>query len=684
MGILKNIKGVGEHLEKEIINAYGSEERALKELKSLNFAELFYSDIKTSRMQEIAREIYSEALNFDYVDIFGNPKAREIYSAILNAIKEEAVTPYAKIKVGLFAPVRHREEIERRHVTVRVAMSLVSSLGDRVTETKEALRMIKPFQKKSEGRIASQVIAVEDKELYNQLKDKYSSFIEIFLIESPEDFKYLRNYELVRYIQGDIGVTVNLLSGNFLTFYEFNESEVLPEIVIKGITENLDSIKAIKKIAELIEGLNIKELDIELMKSEVLEKIISILESLDSTQVKVFSEARDRLNQEVDERLRLANREIEERVEGAVALKGREVLKLLSGFQAGGAYEVIPEKVKEIIKDVAEKSEVEVANSLCLEKERIMFSGLFSYGYPLEISEEKLQETSAWLEAEATRREFRAARDAASEIESYMKEVERSVNAVLELDFYLAIGSFALKYKATLPKVSESPSLTFIEAMHLGLALEGKAEPVSYSVGISSIKLEGSGGERIAIITGANSGGKTTLLETIAQVQIAAQSGLPVLAEKAEFSILEKIYYFAKPQGTVSAGAFETLLRFFSDMAEKSEKSLILADELESVTEPGAAARVLSAFIEWFAPRKDILLVMVTHLGEELMEVVKGKARIDGIEASGLDENLNLIVSRNPILGKPAKSTPELIVEKLSRKEDKPFYEFLLKKFRAS
>ena len=58
MGILKNIKGVGESLEKEIINAYGSEERALKELKSLNFTEFFYSDIKASRMQEIAREIY--------------------------------------------------------------------------------------------------------------------------------------------------------------------------------------------------------------------------------------------------------------------------------------------------------------------------------------------------------------------------------------------------------------------------------------------------------------------------------------------------------------------------------------------------------------------------------------------------------------------------------------------------
>ncbi|RLF97643.1 endonuclease MutS2, partial [Thermococci archaeon] len=44
--------------------------------------------------------------------------------------------------------------------------------------------------------------------------------------------------------------------------------------------------------------------------------------------------------------------------------------------------------------------------------------------------------------------------------------------------------------------------------------------------------------------------------------------------------------------------------------------------------------------------------------------------RCDGIEASGLDENLNLIVDRQPVFYKIGKSTPELIVEKLYKKSE--------------
>jgi dsDNA-specific endonuclease/ATPase MutS2 len=40
---------------------------------------------------------------------------------------------------------------------------------------------------------------------------------------------------------------------------------------------------------------------------------------------------------------------------------------------------------------------------------------------------------------------------------------------------------------------------------------------------------------------------------------------------------------------------------------------------------------------------------------------------VDGIEATGLDSQLNLMVNRSPEFGKIAKSTPELIVERLYR-----------------
>ena len=44
--------------------------------------------------------------------------------------------------------------------------------------------------------------------------------------------------------------------------------------------------------------------------------------------------------------------------------------------------------------------------------------------------------------------------------------------------------------------------------------------------------------ENIALLTGANSGGKTTLLETLTQISIMAQMGLPVSASEAKIKII--------------------------------------------------------------------------------------------------------------------------------------------------
>ena len=73
----------------------------------------------------------------------------------------------------------------------------------------------------------------------------------------------------------------------------------------------------------------------------------------------------------------------------------------------------------------------------------------------------------------------------------------------------------------------------------------------------------------------------------------------------------------------------------------------------------------------------------MSHLGGELKETLHF-ARVDGIEAKGLDENLNLIVDRQPVFGKLGRSTPELIVERLARKgkgKDRDIYERILASF---
>ena len=58
-------------------------------------------------------------------------------------------------------------------------------------------------------------------------------------------------------------------------------------------------------------------------------------------------------------------------------------------------------------------------------------------------------------------------------------------------------------------------------------------------------------------------------------------------------------------------------------------------------------------------------MLIVTHLAPSIIEAAGKEMRTDGIEARGLDENLELIVDRTPRRNHLARSTPELIVRRL-------------------
>jgi dsDNA-specific endonuclease/ATPase MutS2 len=110
-------------------------------------------------------------------------------------------------------------------------------------------------------------------------------------------------------------------------------------------------------------------------------------------------------------------------------------------------------------------------------------------------------------------------------------------------------------------------------------------------------------------------------------------------------------------------------------------KTLILADEIESVTEPGVAGNIISSTAEFFI-EQNCFLVVATHLGQEVQKYLPERTRIDGIEAKGLDENFDLIVDHNPVLGRLANSTPELIVEKMAKSSQNIYFKFLNEKLK--
>jgi len=212
----------------------------------------------------------------------------------------------------------------------------------------------------------------------------------------------------------------------------------------------------------------------------------------------------------------------------------------------------------------------------------------------------------------------------------------------------------------------------------------GEIDPVSYSVGKASFFPE-AGENRVVLLSGVNSGGKTSLLELLAQCVILGHMGFPAPAKELELGPVEELYYFGKSKGTLDAGAFETTLKQFSVLSESSGK-LVLADELESITEPGASARIIAGILEYLVQNEQSLGIFVSHLSELILENTETEVRVDGIEAKGLDSKLELVVDRTPVYNHVARSTPELIVERLFRKtsgKEQEFYAHLKGKFRG-
>jgi hypothetical protein len=672
---LSEIRGIGKKVREIIIEHYGSEEKALEALSKLDFHGLV-SALPPQKALEIAREVYSHVNRFRYLVLLMTPEARAIYHEILDTLKEYAHTRYGKLRLGLFYPTDDLQEIQRRHSYVAKGIHLLEKIGgDELRRIREALREIESELDVPREKISA-VVVTEDKEVYEKLLEKSDGVVDVFLLESPEDLQYLVEYKHVRYLQtpgSRYTAQIEELPRVDVFVSDIIE-DLMPEAVLSYFIKHRKQISAGRVIIESLGSEIFESLGLEIDVDSYLDvalKVESLVEgSAGSQELARYSRAYDAFHEVVEEVASKVNRDIAEKIEKEASIHGRDILTML---EREDVYSSLPSQILEILEEGARKCEAETARRLEMEKDSLMFAGLFSAKYPIELREERYVELWRWLEDRKIEEEFQLKRKLAAELSGKRDLVSETLVKLLELDVLLSLGEFSRDYRATFPKFA--PSLSFKEARHLGLQkMERRGEltvqPVSYSL------------DKICVLTGANSGGKTTLLETIAQIQIMSQCGLPVFAREANVPMIQELYYFKKRLDSTGAGAFEAILKSFASLSKSGEgKRLILADEIESITEPGAASKIIAAILEWFAGDDSTWIVLVTHLGEGLLGMPG--VRIDGIEAAGLDEDLNLIVDRNPRINRLARSTPELILERLSKKEEQAdFYRYLLEKFK--
>jgi DNA mismatch repair protein MutS2 len=270
------------------------------------------------------------------------------------------------------------------------------------------------------------------------------------------------------------------------------------------------------------------------------------------------------------------------------------------------------------------------------------------------------------LDAELEERESTVREELEAALAETRPTVEEAVRLVDRITLDVSLAKFTLAYDLIRPEFTSEAALGVRDARNLGLlAGDAAVQPISYGLGAHGMALPE---ERVSVLTGANSGGKTTLLETLCQVVLLAQMGLPVPAAAARLSPSLRVV-FHRRHASFNAGVLESTLRSIVPPLMAPGRTLMLVDEFEAITEPGSAADLLHGLVrlsvgEDGATDGMTLGTYVTHLAEDL-EPLPDAARVDGIFASGLDANLELRVDYQPRFYELGRSTPEFIVSRL-------------------
>ena len=724
---LRDIRGVGPSIEKKLVSYFGSEKIVLNALRGSRIAEISSIDGIGERFAlSLCRNLHFQETGEQIQDFLKTEDTILIYNRIIDLISKFGNTFYSRSKLFLYfpLPITALDKILDRQKITQLGQDLfitVKRSKSSLSEYDSLLRRLLPLKEHSESiDTASRAVATTDKSIYNDLLGNIvGKYCEILYIEDYETITdTLAGLDEIIWIGNDYILDDEL--PNIISVPESQRHDLhrlLPEKSLIFFAQNKNTLTTLAELASLLQEIPSEQLThyIGPLDLDMLINMGEELKNLEETGEpssglnKDFSRllyAETSFEMIIDEVLLELNEELEKKLQDTtIHLEGEKILSLLKGFSAEGQgysvnssredlREYLDDELFLAVEEIVNKAEIELASRLSLsDDETDYLNGVFprELKFPIDPQDDVKNRFTDFMRKKRSNKAFELKVDLAQKLMGYERAAIEGLNCMLELDYLLMIGKFAGMFNLSLPTFLEGKGtgLHFKEGRNLFLAnqeLKGqiKLEPVSYALGEIGRLAEGVEGERIVLLSGANSGGKTTLLVGITAIIILGQMGLPVPCQEAIIGGFKELHYYRKSTGYMNAGAFESTLRTLSQMIMSPHSRLVLADEMESISEPGASARVIAAFLDLLGRSHDSVGIFVTHLAQEISKYTKGELRIDGIEAKGLSENLELIVDRTPKYYKYAKSTPELIVQRLqqiSKGTEKDIYSYILEAF---
>ncbi|HMF32190.1 MAG TPA: hypothetical protein VKK79_12280, partial [Candidatus Lokiarchaeia archaeon] len=692
---------------------------AIEAIRDMHVHEV--NGISVNQALKFALNLFSLEHQVSQGDILKTPDANRIYHQILDIIRNFFATEHAKKKLELYFPLSpdQLDVINERLDFGETALNFVqqSSVHPLWDEYLGLLGDLAPF--KDDGtipKIKSRVIVTDDPRVEASIKDAgLHKVLDVEVLE-PEMLKDAMKMKAVfqRYAKEFDTVFVSLSKSALFpdgpNFFEIESKgpyaleDIVPEAIFQKYARNYAQIKASCTLLDILNAFPAtsgRDQFLAGLPTRFLPLVKSALQVIDSNGnfKESVSKKLDRLRRVAEkasgliaEAETLLNTQIRELVESSsMTLNGTQLLNLLRSNGMASIQEYLPDEIDLSIRDILDKGKLALFKSLYVDPTEFSETDdllLTEVVYPIEFNGEIVEKLTSFVKKRARVEEFALKRKLAGKLINALPDIQKILHQLLELDFMTGLGRFFSYYGLNRPVVLQEPGIVVFSAKNIflqdptGVGGVQDVEPIDYNVG------GGTGGRQcLNLLTGSNSGGKTTCLLTLAQIAILGQMGFLVPGH-VQFFPFEEIYFFEKSSGQLSAGAFEATLLKFVSLAMSEKLKIILADELEAITEPSAAARVIGGILSLLLQNPGNYGVFVTHIGDLILSFfdpkLEDRVRVDGIEATGLDENLNLIVNRNPRLNFLAKSTPELILErlaKLSTGAEKDFFEKIRSSF---
>ncbi|HEY1423087.1 MAG TPA: hypothetical protein VGF20_06520, partial [Candidatus Acidoferrum sp.] len=260
---------------------------------------------------------------------------------------------------------------------------------------------------------------------------------------------------------------------------------------------------------------------------------------------------------------------------------------------------------------------------------------------------------------------LRVLRELTQRLQAARPALLEAAETIATLDGVFARGRFARDFDATLPEFSYAGELRLEAARHP--VLEDKLKREDRAIVAMSLSLNRE--ERLLVISGPNTGGKTVALKTTGLAALAAQSGIPVAAQRAMLPLFDHVLVDIGDEQSIAAdlSTFSAhMLNLKSILATATRDSLVLVDEMGTGTAPEEGAALAVALLEEFRAKGCMVLATTHH---DRLKAYASSA--EGVLNGAVEfDDVNLRPTYRLLVGVPGGSSGIAIARRLGLSEE--------------